>query len=134
MCAMTASISAFSQSSEVNAVKETITAFSKAGDNNNSKELAKYLDDNYRVVMNRLFGSKEVSILPRAVYIQKIESKEFGDDKRELTIEDVKINGSTACAKVTFTGSKMTFVSFIILVKGEDGNWKLVSDIPMIKV
>jgi len=121
-----------SQNMEVKVIKEVITSFSKAGDQNDSDKLATYLDDNYRVVMNQLFGSKAVIVIPKAVYLDKIKSKEWGGDKRILTISDVNVNGNTAMAKVIFKGSKMTFVSLITLVKDSNGKWKLISDIPVI--
>lgn len=121
---------ATAQGSEVNQVKETIKAFSKAGDFNDTRELENLLDENYRVVMNQLFGSKELTVIPRAVFLEKIGSKEWGGDSRDLTIEHVLINGNTASAKVTFKGEKMTFVSILILAKNKDGKWKLLSDIP----
>jgi len=131
-CILVATMSCNAQNSEVKDVKKAITAFSKAGDNNNVTELNKYLDDNYRVVMNRLFGSTEVSVMPKAVYVEKIKTKEFGGDTRVLTIENVVINSTSASAKVTFKGSKMTFVSLIILIKDSSGAWKLISDTPMV--
>ena len=121
------------QKSKVNNVKEVITAFSKAGDQNDSKKLATYLDDNYRIVMNRLFGSESVSVMDKSTYLGKIESKEYGGDKRELTIKNVTINGTTASAKVSFKGEKMTFVSIIVLIQDKEAKWKLVSDVPIVK-
>jgi ketosteroid isomerase-like protein len=120
------------QTKEVDAVKAVIISFSKAGDTNNVTELNKYLDDNFRIVMNRLFGSTGVSVMPKALYVEKIKTKEFGGDTRALTFENVVINGTTASVKVTFKGSKMTFVSLITLVKNEAGSWKLVSDTPVV--
>ncbi len=127
------STSGFSQNPEIKAVKETITAFSKAGDNSDDVELAKYLDDNYRIVMNRLFGSAEVIVMPKSVYLEKIKTKEFGGDHRKLTFEEMVINGPTASAKVSFEGSKLTFVSLITLIKEEEGNWKLVSEVLIVR-
>lgn len=127
------SVNLYSQTKDMEAIKQTITAFSKAGDMNDSDELEKYLDDNYRVVMNRLFGSNEVSVMPKSVYLEKIKSKEFGGDTRKLNIENVIVNGNTACAKVTFVGTKMTFISLVTLVKDNKGDWKLVSDVPVIQ-
>lgn len=120
------------QTSEIKAIEKTITAFSKAGDENNANELEKYLDDNHRIVMNRLFGSQEVTVMLKSVYVDKIRNKEFGGDTRKLTIANVIVNGSTANAKVTFQGSKMTMVSLITLVKNSDGVWKIISDVPVI--
>lgn len=131
MTAMIATLS-YSQKADVKAVEKTIKAFSKAGDDQNADKLDAVLDDNYRVVMNQLFGSKTVSVLPKDAYLGKIRSKEFGGDKRDVTIENVLINGKTASAKVTFKGAKMTFISIITLVKDADGNWLMMSDTPTI--
>lgn len=133
LIALFTSAQATAQKSEEKAIKEVIMAFSKAGDQNNADKLGTLLDDNYRIVMNRLFGSKEVSIMPKSLYLQKIKSKEFGGDNREVSIKKVLINGTTATVQATFKGSKSTFVSFIVLIKNEKGNWKLVSDIPIIE-
>lgn len=121
------------KSPEVSAVKKAIAAFSKAGDENNVKKLEKYTDVNFRVVMNQLFGSKEIAVLDRDAYFTKIKTKEWGGDKRKLTIENVVVNGKTASAKVTFAGTKMTFVSIVTLVQDAAGNWKMLEDNPSIK-
>jgi ketosteroid isomerase-like protein len=121
------------QTADVKEVTEVITGFSKAGDSNDSQKLATYLDDNYRIVMNRLFGSKSVNIMDKSTYLEKIESKEYGGDKRELTIENVVITGTTACANVTLKGEKMTFFSTMVLIQDVEGKWKLISDVPIVK-
>ena len=121
------------QTADEEAVKKVIVAFSEAGDKNNVEVLEKCLDDNYRVVMNQLFGSKEVTTIPKEVYLEKIRTKEFGGDTRKVTIEQVTLNGSTAMAKVIFQGSKLTFNSLIVLLKDEKNTWKLLSDIPIIR-
>lgn len=121
------------QKQETAKIMEVITAFSKAGDEYDYKSLDNYLDDNYRVIMNRLFGSKEVVVMPKAVYLAKIKSKEFGGDKRSLSFKDISINGSTASAEVSFVGSKMAFNSIILLAKDEKDAWKLISDVPIVQ-
>jgi ketosteroid isomerase-like protein len=128
---LAASTIGIAQTSEADAVKNVITAFSKAGDKNDADELAKLLDDNHRLVMNRLFGSKEVSIMTKSVYVEKVRTKEFGGDTRVLTIENVVVNGTAASAKVTFKG-KNTVIGLLQLIKNEKGEWKLVSDIPIV--
>ncbi len=120
------------QEAEVKAVKQTITAFAAAGDRQDAVALAAYLDAHYRIVMNRLFGSKTVVTMPREAYLDKIRKKEFGGDKRVLEFKEVLINGTTAMARVNFKGSKMTFHSIIVLVKNEAGKWLLVSDTPVV--
>jgi len=120
------------QHKEEEAVKATVTAFAKAADDNDATLLDNYLDENYRIVMNRMFGSKQVDVMPKAVYLEKIRSKEFGGDDRQLKFDLVIINGNTAMAKVVFTGSKMSFTSVLNLVKNEGGDWKLVNEIPVL--
>ncbi|WP_248724156.1 nuclear transport factor 2 family protein [Seonamhaeicola sp. ML3] len=132
-CFIFSALCCSSQNSELENIKEVITAFAKAGDKNDSQELAMYLDDNYRIVMNRLFGSESVVIMDKSTYLKKIESKEFGGDKRQLNFENITINGSSASVKVTFKGEKMTFVAILCLIQNKEGKWKLVSDIPVIK-
>ena len=128
-----ASINAFTQGQDEKAIKELITAFSLAGDQNDAVALDNYLDDHYRVVMNRLFGSKEVSIMNKEVYLEKIRNKEFGGDNRKVNIEQITLNGTTATVKVLLEGSKMSFNSLITLVKDEENKWKLISDVPIVK-
>jgi len=126
-------VSSNAQSSDEKAIKETIIAFSKTGDVNDADKLATYLDDNYRIVMNRLFGGQEVSIMPKEVYLEKIRTKEYGGDSRTVEIESMIINGSTASVKASFLGTKMTFVSILTLIKDGNSRWKIVGDMPVVK-
>ena len=121
------------QQVEVTAVRQTILSMAKAADQSNATELDQYLDTNYRVVMNQLFGSTEVSILSKAVYLEKIRNREFGGDTREISIDHVVINGNSASAQVTFAGTKLTFVSLITLIKDQGGQWKLIGEIPTVR-
>lgn len=128
-----ATLSVSGQSAEEKAIKAVISSYAKSGDENDTTQLNQVLDKNFNVIMNRLFGSTEVKVLSKEEYLQKIAAKEFGGDKRKITFQNVQLNGTTASAIVTFQGSKMTFVSIIVLVKDLDGNWKLVSEAPVVK-
>ncbi len=121
------------QSNDFEQITSTISAFAKAADQNDAKSMENLLDDNYRIIMNRLFGSKKLGILSREIYLEKIRAKEFGGDKRTVNIENVVINGTTAMAKVVLAGEKSTFHSLFVLAKDEEGSWKLVSDVPTIQ-
>lgn len=125
--------SALDQNPELKAVEKTILAFIQAGDDSNADELAGYLDDNYRVVMNRLFGSMEVSALDKRAYLEKIRSKEWGGDPRKVTINNLVINGNSATAQVSLVGQKLTFVSLLTLIRDAQGEWKLLQDVPTIQ-
>jgi len=121
------------QTSDKKEIHKTIAAFSEAGDQHSVSKLDNLLDANYRVVMNRLFGSQEVNVVPKSVYLDKIRTKEWGGDSRKVTIDNLTVNGNTAFAKVTLKGNKATFVSLMSLVKNQDGTWKLISDIPTVQ-
>ena len=120
------------QKNEEQAIEKTIRAFAKAGDENNANELEKHLDANYRIAMNQLFGSTEVSIMPRAVYLEKIRTKEFGGDERTVSIKSISVNGNTASAHVIMEGSKMTLNTIFTFIKDKNGVWKVLSDMPVI--
>ena len=120
------------QSTDEKEIKDTVLAFAKAGDQNDVQTLEQHLDSNYRVVMNRLFGSSEVAIIPRSVYLEKIKSKEWGGDQRQVTFKNIIVNENVATAKVELKGKKATFVSLMDLIKTEKGSWKLISDTPII--
>ena len=59
------------QTDETKNVKKAVEGFIKAGDNSDADKVATYLDDNYRVVMNRLFGSDAVSVVTKDEYVEK---------------------------------------------------------------
>ncbi len=118
---------------EVQAIQQTITEFIKAGDNQNTKKMESLLDANYRVVMNQLFGSSEVSILPRAVYLEKIQKKEFGGDQRQITFEQITVNGNTASVQVYLKGQKMSIRSLYSLIKNSSDKWQIISDMPVVQ-
>jgi len=120
------------QSAQEKAVKSTIEQFAKAADNSDAAAMDKLLDNNYRIVMNQLFGSKDVAVINKTIYLQKIKSKEWGGDDRKITIHHVNVLGKTASAKVTLAG-KATFVSFLELIQDANGAWKLVSDLPTVQ-
>lgn len=127
---MLTATASFAQQADEKAIKQTITEFAQAGDAQDADKLATYLDANYRVVMNQLFGSTEVAVMPREAYLQKIRAKEFGGDSRQLTFQHIEINGNTACARVTMAGKKATFKSLLVLVKDKNNKWLIVSDVP----
>lgn len=122
--------SSIASSDNESAVKKTILDFSKAGDANNTEKLDKILHSDYRIIMNRLFGSKEVSIMNKAQYIKKIESKEWGGDKRVVNVETIIFNENSASAIVAYKGEKMSWKSIIHLVNSENNEWLIISETP----
>lgn len=123
----------FAQSKEEKEIKKVITSFTKGGDKQDVQIINQYIDDNFRIVMNQLFGNKEVSILTKGAYLQKINSKEFGGDNRVVTFQQLVLNGNTACVKATLKGQKLTFTSIFLLVKNDTGRWNIVSETPVVQ-
>lgn len=111
-------------------ISSVITQFTKAGDIYDVLMLDELLDDNYRVLMNRMFGSEQVVTLQKSDYLKKVASKEFGGDTRTVEIENMVINGTIASVKVNFTGEKLSYNSIMVLIKDGDNEWKLISDVP----
>ncbi len=114
------------------AVESAIRRFGELADRQDDQSLALLLDDNFRLVMNQMFGSVEAMIMTKQMYLDKIKKKEFGGEKREVTIDQVVVVGKNASATASFKGSKMTFVSLIHLIQDKTGNWKMVNDMPTV--
>ncbi len=134
LCCLITSITACSaQTNETKSIEKVIHEFSKAGDDSDVNKLDDLLDDNFRIIMNRMFGSKKVAIMPKSGYLKKIKSKEWGGYSRTTTIEHIVINGNSATAKVTHVSKKATMISLIVLVQGDNNEWKLISDTPFFK-
>lgn len=113
-------------------VSQTVKQFIEAGDDRNVQALEALLHDEYRVVMNRLFGLKEVMVMDKATYVGKIESGEFGGDERVSTIEAVQLNGEHATVRVKTSGKELTMRSDLVLVRNAAGSWQVVTDVPTI--
>lgn len=113
-------------------VKETITNFAHAADVQNDKDLELLLDDNFRLVLNQMFGNKGISIVTKQDYLANIKDKKFGGDKREVTILNLTVSGNNATAQAIFKGTKFTINTFLQLIKTNEGEWKIINDLPAI--
>lgn len=108
-------------------IVKTVKAFSLAGDVNNAAALEKLLHDQHRLVWND--GEKAPFILGKEGYVSKIESKEWGGDKRTITIESVEsYDGVNATVKAVLDGEKSQMRSLFSLIKVE-GSWKIVQEV-----
>jgi hypothetical protein len=127
----TSTIMAQQNKEEMN-VRQTITNFAHAADVQDDKALELLLDDNFRLVLNQLFGNKGIAVVTKQDYLAKIKAKEFGGDKREVTILNLTLSGNNAGAQAIFKGSKFTVVTFLQLIKTSEGEWKILNDLPEI--
>lgn len=115
---------------EKEAVKEAITQFVQAADHQDADQVASILHDDFRVVMNQLFGSNEVNFMNKIVYVQLIRDKKMGGDKRTIDFVSVDVVNQNASVKVLLKGKTMVFESLLHLIKTADGKWKLINDLP----
>jgi ketosteroid isomerase-like protein len=116
--------------SEKEVVKNVIIEFVDAADRQDADEVASILHDDFRVVMNQLFGSNEVSIMNKPVYVQLIRDKKMGGDKRTVDFVSVDVVNQNASVKVLLKGKTMIFESLLHLIKTADGKWQLINDLP----
>jgi Putative lumazine-binding len=113
-------------------IAETITKFVNAADQQNDQKLEAVLDSNFRLSLNQMFGGKGLMFIDKQTYLNKIKAKEFGGDKRQVKLEQVVVVNNNASVKATFTGSKMTIVTLLQLVRTNPGEWKILSDLPTV--
>lgn len=127
-------MNSFAQSKEDKKDVETlIRAFVNAGDQQDQTAVASLLDENYRTIMNKLFGSEETSLMDKATYLSLLESGKIGGDTREVKIKSIDIVQDNAYVKAELIGKKLKFTSFFLLVKTRSNEWKLISDMPYIE-
>jgi hypothetical protein len=113
-------------------ITETITKFVNAADHQNEKELEILLDSNFRLSLNQMFGNTGLVFIDKQTYLNKIKAKEFGGDKRQIKLEQIIIMNNNASVKATFSGTKMTIITLLQLVKTNTGEWKILNDLPAI--
>jgi len=111
-------------------VKNVITQFVQAADQQDADQVASILHEDFRVVMNQLFGSNEVSTMSKSVYVQLIRDKKMGGDKRTIDFVSVDVVNHNASVKVLLKGKTMVFESLLHLIKTADGKWQLINDLP----
>ncbi|MBI1192757.1 MAG: DUF4440 domain-containing protein [Bacteroidetes bacterium] len=122
----------FAQSADVSSVRKTVEAFALAADQSDVDRLDALLHPEFRIAMNRLFGSQDLVLMSKAGYLEKIRAKEFGGTPRTLVMTDVQVKGTTATVSAVFKGSSMSFHSYLTLVQDAGGQWRVVQDVPVL--
>lgn len=121
------------ESADLLAEERAVEQFSAAGDQRNAAQLEALLHTEFRTVVNRQFGSEEVSLMDKAVYLQLVKDEKIGGDEREVHLLNVEIVGNNATVQAVLLGKKLRFNSFFSLVKAADGNWQIIGDFPHIE-
>lgn len=113
---------------DVEAIEKVITTYAEAGDTQDTQLLRTVIGEEFRVTMN---DTKEgvVKVIDRASFINFLDQKVFGGDKREVVIENLDVyNSTTATVKVALKGEKATMYNYLSLVK-VNGKWIVVQDL-----
>jgi ketosteroid isomerase-like protein len=111
-------------------IEQVINQFAKAGDQRDVAQLKNLLHDDFRLVMNRLFGSEKVDLLGKSAYLKMMEEGKLGGDSRTVKILSIDITQNNAAAKVALKGKALTFESYYHLAKNATGQWQLINDLP----
>ncbi len=126
---MMTSITATAQTDKV-LVEQVVNQFAKAGDQRDVTQLKNLLHDDFRIAMNRLFGSEKVEFLMKPAYIKLMEEGKLGGDNRSVKILSVDVTENNAAVKVSLKGKTLTFQSYYHLVKNVAGQWQIINDLP----
>ncbi len=118
---------------QIESVKSCIQDFASAADAQDTKALEKILHPTYRSLLNKAFGSDEVTLLSKEDYIGMAKAGKIGGSKRELHILSMDIQGEIARATVVLQSETTRFNSFFSMVRNAKGKWQMVSDIPQIE-
>jgi hypothetical protein len=111
-------------------VEQVVNQFAKAGDARDVVQLKALLHDEFRLAMNRLFGSQTVTLLTKTAYLKMMEEGKLGGDSRTVQILSIDITENNAAVKVALKGKALTFQSYYHLVKNVAGQWQLITDLP----
>lgn len=118
-------------SSERPIIEEVIKRFMQGGDESDTTLLDAVLHDQFRVVVNQgVLGAEALRTLDKPAYLNMIAAKKYGGVPRSVHIAYVAAAGSVAAAEVHTSSVRSDITSFLHLVKGSDGDWKLVGDTP----
>ena len=115
---------------ENQSVQHAIHQFIQAADNRDVDQLTAILHDEFRVTLNRILGGEKLTVLTKQSYLQMTADGKLGGDKRAVEILMIDVTHNNAIAKVNLIGSKLTFLSYYLLVKNSEGNWQLINDLP----
>ncbi len=133
MLLFTAGFQAADEKTDKKEIKASVTLFAKHADEQDVAAMDALLDDQFRALINRLFGSNTLSFLDKPTYLQLLEDKKIGGDERKVIIHAIDITGNNASVKATFEGKKQSFASYLLLAKTEAGAWKIATDMPSIQ-
>lgn len=114
-------------------IKEIIASFEKAAASRDINQLSRLLHKDYRVVANRFKGSRTAQIISKEAYLEMMKDEKVGGTSYVINFNDIKITEHTAIADILYVSDIFSDMhKYLVLVKDENDQWKIVSDIPIV--
>ncbi|ULQ50952.1 nuclear transport factor 2 family protein [Flavihumibacter fluvii] len=112
-------------------IQKIIENYATALDAQNVPEAEKFLDKEFRVVLNNYNNSGTIAILSREQYTGMMRSGKVGGNKRKVKFLLTDIHDNAAVVKVQLEGEKNIFTNYYSLIKN-GGTWLIINDMPQI--
>lgn len=112
-------------------IETLIRNYASAVDAQDVAAAEKFLDKDFRVVLNNYNNSGSSTILSREQYLGMMKAGKVGGNKRELHILFTDVHEAAAVVKVELKGEKTIFTNYYSLINA-NGQWLIVHDIPQI--
>ena len=113
-------------------INQTIDNYVKGIDTRNSSDLSKVLiPDGSIIVLNKITNS--VDSYSASKLIDMVKNGQKGGWSRNVTINNVNLEGNTAVVDVDIKDARLKESGFISLIK-ENGTWKVASEVATLQL
>jgi ketosteroid isomerase-like protein len=112
-------------------IETLIRNYASAVDAQDVAAAEKFLDKDFRVVLNNYNNSGSSTILSREQYTGMMKTGKVGGNKRELRILFTDVHEAAAVVKVEMKGEKTIFTNYYSLINA-NGQWLIIHDIPQL--
>jgi membrane-bound lytic murein transglycosylase len=116
---------------ETKKIQALITAYAAAVDTKNTAAAEKFLDAEFRVVLNNYNNSGGTTILTKNQYLDMIKDGRAGGSKRTVSFLLNDIHDNAAVIKVKLERDNVVFTNYYSLIK-RNNQWLVVNDIPQL--
>lgn len=114
------------------AVRQTVTAYIEATDDQNPARLDSVLHPNYQTVWNRFYGDSAL-VFNREQYRYHVKRDDIGGVPRTIQFDAIRIVENIAQVIVILESRGLTYTCFISLIQDTKGHWWVVGDLPHMK-
>jgi Putative lumazine-binding len=116
---------------ENESIRKLVIDYVSAVDAQNVQEAGRYLEANFRVVLNNYKNLPEPALLSKEQYLTMMGEGKVGGNERSVSFEFIDSNLSVAIAKVILESESNVFRTYYHLIKKPSG-WFILSDTPEI--